>query len=913
MPVNGIISVWKVTLRHWRDVRNRKHIVYVSGRQERKLPYLPPTGTEFVQRRWSFASKALANQSKHCIPKSDIPAGAVAGLAGRPALLIRTLNKNRLDVKDFVDLTGRINRTVRFPMAPEERWLKIHYLELGHKKGGDCIPFPPESQGFLYWHLEPHAPPISGQVRFRTTTSPDPATFPSGHDLQLPDAGTWNIPLFRIARALKYSGIRALLLSEKLVTADVLGAAVSASSQEKLRLPKSDIPSTATGLRKDSSLPLRTLKQARLIVEDFVDLAGRVSKDVRFPMAPEEPKLHTLYFRRDGKYISFPQDSQGFFYWHVAPDAPPVSGQVRFRTTASSDPATFPSGRDLQLPNGRIWHISLFSIARRSQYSGLRAHILFESIVTAKTLDTARNIAASSQDRRRIPKSDIRAPSATRLIGRPALLLRRLNKNRLDIQDFVNLTGQTLKIVRFPVAPEEPRLLMRYFQSGGRTTPFPPDSHGFLYWHLESDAPPILGQVRFRITTSSDPATFPSGRDLQLPHGGTWKIPLFRIARWSGYSGLRAQLLSEKLVTAKVLDTVMNSSASYQNQHRIPKSDILATATIGLRKGSALPLRTLNQALVDEKDFVDLAGRVSRFMRCPMAPEEPRFQMRYVESGGRNIPFPPDSQGFFYWHLDPDAPPVSGQVRFRTATSSDLATFPTGRDLQLPDGRMWHISLFAIAHQSRYCGLRAHLLSEGLVTAKVLDTALNISAQKWKRIDRLATDSRLIWKFAQRFLVDLPSARVGLWIIGSSAGERLNLPPLFSICSRETESTMTCYVLSGSSDLGVSPQTGKDDFAKRVDYRSFTGRALVQFERSTLPEHNGTRTVVLRILKVMTKSDSDDASWMTETLEDGLHMTGIHQHIWSLDVDHPKPGSGLPSSSAKALRILFDNEALQER
>jgi hypothetical protein len=34
--------------------------------------------------------------------------------------------------------------------------------------------------------------------------------------------------------------------------------------------------------------------------------------------------------------------------------------------------------------------------------------------------------------------------------------------------------------------------------------------------------------------------------------------------------------------------------------------------------------------------------------------------------------------------------------------------------------------------------------------------------------------------------------------------------------------------------------------------REFIGRALAQFERSTLPEHKDTRTVVLRILKLIT-------------------------------------------------------------
>ena len=45
---------------------------------------------------------------------------------------------------------------------------------------------------------------------------------------------------------------------------------------------------------------------------------------------------------------------------------------------------------------------------------------------------------------------------------------------------------------------------------------------------------------------------------------------------------------------------------------------------------------------------------------------------------------------------------------------------------------------------------------------------------------------------------------------------------------------------------GIQITLSIDDFNKSV------GRALVRFERSTLPHHKGTRTVVLRFLKIIT-------------------------------------------------------------
>ncbi|TFK53885.1 hypothetical protein OE88DRAFT_1654249 [Heliocybe sulcata] len=740
-----------------------------------------------------------------------------------------------------------------------------------------------------YFYSGDHAPPVSGQIRFRTTTSSDPATFPSGRDLQLPGGETWNIPLSRIARVSKYSGLRAQLLLEKLVTAKVLDSALnsSASSEDKQCIPKSVIPDTAaTELRRRSALPLRTLNQTQLDDEDFVDVAGQVTPTVRFRLAPEEPMVKIRYF---GGGIAFPSDSHGFFYWHLDHDAPPVSGQVRFRITTCSDPATFPIGHDLQLPDGRTWHISLPRIARGLQYSGLRAQLSLEELVTEKLLNSALNSSASS----------LSAIAATGPRKGTILPLHTLNQGRLHAEDFVDLTGRVRKVVRFALPPGEPRAEMHYFYSGDRKNmPFPLNSRGFFYWHLESDAPPVSGQVRFRTTTSSNPATFSTGCDLQLPDGGTWNIPLFRIARASRYSGLRAQLLLEKLVTAKVLDSALNSSASY----------LSATSATGPRKGSAVPLRTLNQTRLDAEDCVDLTGRLKNVVRFALAPEQPRLEMHYYRSGGHKyIAFPPDCQGFFYWHLDHDAPPVSGQVRFRTTTSSSPATFSTGWDLKLPDGRTWNIPLFRVARSPKYAGLRAHLLSEKLITAKLLNTALHISD---RRGEHPATDSLLIWKFGQRFLAGLPNNGMSIWIIGSSAGERFRLPHLFSVYVRESGSSGICYVLSENSNWRISRQTGHPNSLKGVNYTPLTGKALVQFERSTLPEHKGTRTVVLCILKVMTKSD--DASWMSEPQDDGLDMTEIHEHCWSCNVDQPLLEGSL-TSSAKALSILFDNEALEER
>jgi hypothetical protein len=77
--------------------------------------------------------------------------------------------------------------------------------------------------------------------------------------------------------------------------------------------------------------------------------------------------------------------------------------------------------------------------------------------------------------------------------------------------------------------------------------------------------------------------------------------------------------------------------------------------------------------------------------------------------------------------------------------------------------------------------------------------------------------------------------------------------------------------------------------------REFIGRALAQFERSTLPEHKDTRTVVLRILKLITPvncviPEYDGHVCSPKEGELFQRYTGNVKRklrVWSLNIDKP--------------------------
>ena len=56
--------------------------------------------------------------------------------------------------------------------------------------------------------------------------------------------------------------------------------------------------------------------------------------------------------------------------------------------------------------------------------------------------------------------------------------------------------------------------------------PFPSDTNAFLYYFIPPEKPRIAGELRLRVTSSDDPASFKSGSDVLLPNGRPWSRPL---------------------------------------------------------------------------------------------------------------------------------------------------------------------------------------------------------------------------------------------------------------------------------------------------------------------------------------------------------------------------------------------------
>jgi hypothetical protein len=80
----------------------------------------------------------------------------------------------------------------------------------------------------------------------------------------------------------------------------------------------------------------------------------------------------------------------------------------------------------------------------------------------------------------------------------------------------------------------------------GLSKSFPIGTKGFLYYSMSPERPRIAGELRLRVTSSDDPASFESGSDLLRTDGLPWSRPLYILTRI--FPPLYEKLQEERLI-----------------------------------------------------------------------------------------------------------------------------------------------------------------------------------------------------------------------------------------------------------------------------------------------------------------------------------------------------------------------------
>ncbi|KII89550.1 hypothetical protein PLICRDRAFT_91860 [Plicaturopsis crispa FD-325 SS-3] len=261
---------------------------------------------------------------------------------------ISTLNPQKLGPRDFLNLTGIDIARIGVRLEDTERSTSINLRDAA-----------PDRHGFLYYHPEPNG--ALGGIRFRITKSSDPFTFEHGTDLVYTANGrrhhgeVWAVRSRDLARNKRHPLLRRLLLQDGLVAPGIF------DTQKPY-------------FRETHPSPISTLDPRKLSASDFQDISGYNS--VTFPMTLSRSKeagtLHIVIYR--DSLPPPPPGTHGFFYYDAGDDATGTMAGVRFRVTDSSDPSSFPHGKDLLNIKSPFesWSIPLPTIAHFPRHASIR-------------------------------------------------------------------------------------------------------------------------------------------------------------------------------------------------------------------------------------------------------------------------------------------------------------------------------------------------------------------------------------------------------------------------------------------------------------------------------------------------------------------------------------------------------------
>lgn len=121
-------------------------------------------------------------------------------------------------------------------------------------------------------------------------------------------------------------------------------------------------------------------KQPRIyspVLKGEAPTKGALSADGRFA-------LSLLSYHAYSVRARFPENTRGFLYYHIPSGQLPISGELRFRITPDSNPASFEEGYDLARADGFYWRVQLFKMPEELRNLALRDGLIIPSDVAER-------------------------------------------------------------------------------------------------------------------------------------------------------------------------------------------------------------------------------------------------------------------------------------------------------------------------------------------------------------------------------------------------------------------------------------------------------------------------------------------------------------------------------------------------
>ena len=245
--------------------------------------------------------------------------------------------------------------------------------------------------------------------------------------------------------------------------------------------------------------------------------------------------------------------------------------------------------------------------------------------------------------------------------------------------------------------------------------------------------------------------------------------------------------------------------------------------------------------------------------------------------------------------MSPEKPRIAGELRLRVTSSNDATFFENGSDLLRPDGQMWSHPLFLLP---KVLSPLYEKLREDQLIPDDLDKVL--AALPSRRSNRR---SHFLHTLNDTFIIDFSCRK---WIPCVVTEQGIHRLPLHNVF---TDNRKICKEVPYTGAY-TSHHLLKLPINIYWLFSWILGNALARFERSALPDHKGTRTVVLRFIKIITPVKC------VIPLYDGYiscpkegelyqrHPAGpkARRKVWSVNIDK----SIGPESIGPGLKLLWD-------
>ncbi|KAF6756441.1 hypothetical protein DFP72DRAFT_286202 [Ephemerocybe angulata] len=249
-------------------------------------------------------------------------------------------------------------------------------------------------------------------------------------------------------------------------------------------------------------------------------------------------------------------------------------------------------------------------------------------------------------------------------------------------------------------------------------------------------------------------------------------------------------------------------------------------------------VKTLDSRALALSDMVDMSNMTRPHVSFGGPGSKPvSFLYKYtgsVKSGtGECHPFPPASEGFFYFHRKPgrESNIFSGELRFRVVVNpsdSQLSAdklFANGHDLLDYTGLApWRIHMVKLYSSKRYKPILDLLVHQGLTSSEhVAEGKRVVPETRWGPVQ-----ARILEDVTDEFVISLPSGNITLTLPRNDA--------------------MTQYILYPS--LGLYEKGGSQSVP-----RQYHGKATVRLELARAPATETRKEHIAMAVRVLRLSD----------------------------------------------------------